>query len=1100
MSTPGEPGAGAGLERERIVRMRTLGATPGEFRVGSGYVVAPGLVVTARHVLVPPGVDSHAVPERGQACEVSLAGETESWRPGLLRWRSENADVALVAAPGVGDGLPPVRWGRLGGGEPLRWAAAGYPSASRDEQGRHLEHAWGMVSPITLSDVGKLGLSVASRVPGFRPGTKTEWSGLSGAAIVCGARVIGVVTEDPVTYNGSINDLRAEHWADDPDLATELGDPLVLEEVRGTPLAPGLADLWHFGLPDVPPAFTGRDGDLDRIAQTAGVVALHGLGGVGKSSVAAAYAHRCVEASTVRIVWWFDAQDRVSLIATLAQQYTQLTGHPSGEDAAWGANRLKNWLETCPYRWLVVLDGADTPGTVDNLIPRTASGQVLITSRHTQWPTAVPLELDVLPSHDALDLLYHTTGQAPDDAAERLVDELGGLALALRQAGVVIRRTRWTYQRYFDELAGRPLALYARNLEDAERTVAQVWDTSLQQVRTTPGGDLAIRVLAVLAYLAPAPIPRAITTTSPGLATVITTDPVPDNLDIEIAVVALADQSLVDVADTTVSLHRTIATITRHQHDATNPANRETDHPAARAVRLLSAATVRDTTNITELLPHVLQATEHAVALGVGIEDAAAVLNTTVEAFLGRGQLDTARGILDQAERAAELLGPDHPDTLTTRNNIAYWTGEAGRPDVAVELFSAVLPDMERVLGPDHPDTLSTRGNIAYWTGEAGRPDAAVELFNALLPDMERVLGPDHPDTLTTRNNIAAWTGRAGRPDAAVELFSALLSDQERVLGPDHSGTLSTRGNIAGWTGRAGRPDVAVELFSALLPDRERVLGPDHSGTLGTRNNIAALTGEGGRPDVAVELFSALLPDMERVLGSDHPDTLGTRGNIAAWTGRAGRPDVAVELFSALLPDRERVLGSDHPDTLGTRNNIADLTGEAGRPDVAVELFSALLPDQERVLGPDHPDTLSTRNNIAAWTGRAGRPDVAVELFSALLRDQERVLGSDHPDTFTNRNNIAYLTGRAGRPDVAVELFSALLPDRERVLGSDHPDTLSTRLNIAYWTGEAGRPDVAVELFSALLPDQERVLGPDHPETLTTRNLQVQMRRLVDSQ
>ncbi|MCP2365842.1 hypothetical protein HD597_012946 [Nonomuraea thailandensis] len=33
--------------------------------------------------------------------------------------------------------------------------------------------------------------------------------------------------------------------------------------------------------------------------------------------------------------------------------------------------------------------------------------------------------------------------------------------------------------------------------------------------------------------------------------------------------------------------------------------------------------------------------------------------------------------------------------------------------------LAALLPIRERVLGADHPDTLTTRHNLAYWTGEA---------------------------------------------------------------------------------------------------------------------------------------------------------------------------------------------------------------------------------------------------------------------------------------------------------------------------------------------------------------------------------------------
>jgi hypothetical protein len=61
------------------------------------------------------------------------------------------------------------------------------------------------------------------------------------------------------------------------------------------------------------------------------------------------------------------------------------------------------------------------------------------------------------------------------------------------------------------------------------------------------------------------------------------------------------------------------------------------------------------------------------------------------------------------------------------------------------------------VLGPDHPDTLSTRHNLAYLLGEAGRVQEAVTEFERLLQDLVRVLGPDHPYTVTTRNNLARW-------------------------------------------------------------------------------------------------------------------------------------------------------------------------------------------------------------------------------------------------------------------------------------------------------------------------------------------------------
>ena len=57
-------------------------------------------------------------------------------------------------------------------------------------------------------------------------------------------------------------------------------------------------------------------------------------------------------------------------------------------------------------------------------------------------------------------------------------------------------------------------------------------------------------------------------------------------------------------------------------------------------------------------------------------------------------------------------LGADHPDTLTSRNNLAYAYRSAGRLAEATALFERTLADRERVLGADHPDTLTSQNNL----------------------------------------------------------------------------------------------------------------------------------------------------------------------------------------------------------------------------------------------------------------------------------------------------------------------------------------------------------------------------------------------------
>ena len=88
------------------------------------------------------------------------------------------------------------------------------------------------------------------------------------------------------------------------------------------------------------------------------------------------------------------------------------------------------------------------------------------------------------------------------------------------------------------------------------------------------------------------------------------------------------------------------------------------------------------------------------------------------------------------------MLGPDHPDTLNDRANFGYWTGKAGDPTGARDLFTELLPMTDRVLGPEHPVTLRARGYLARWTGETGDPAGARDQFQQLLPVIEQVLAP----------------------------------------------------------------------------------------------------------------------------------------------------------------------------------------------------------------------------------------------------------------------------------------------------------------------------------------------------------------------
>ena len=809
------------------------------------------------------------------------------------------------------------------------------------------------------------------------------------------------------------------------------------------------------------------------------VVALTGLGGAGKTSVAVEYAHRHL--GELGMVWQFGAEDPAVLAAGFGELAAQLGVWDGGDPLA----AVHGALAASSAGWLLVFDNAPDQASIARFVPPAGLGRVLITSRNQIWPPGQALDVPVLDPQVAAEFLVNRTGDADQRAALDLADMLGGLPLALEQAAAYVQATGNTLAGYLAMFRQRRPELLGRGEPTGyPGTVATTWILAFDDVqRAAPD---AAGLLRLLAFCAPEAIPlRLLLQPRPGLADRLGEQVAPvlgplleDELTAGDAIGALRRYSLVTpVGGGSVSVQRLVQAVTADQ--MSTELTSQWRQAAAAVIEAALPADLEDPATwpaFAALLPHAQTAL-----------DPASDGMYTIARYLGvAGNYAAARDLQQQVLEARETdLGPEHPRTLIARDNLSFWTGRAGDAAAARDQYAALLPDMERVLGPEHPGTLTARDNLASWTGEAGDAAAARDQYAALLPDMERVLGPEHPGTLTARDNLASWTGEAGDAAAARDQYAALLPDMERVLGPEHPGTLTARDNLARWTGEAGDAVAARDQYAALLPVMERVQGPEHPHTLTTRANLARWTGEAGDAAAARDQYAVLRPVMKRVQGPEHPHTLTTRANLARWTGEAGDAAAARDQYAALLPDMEQVLGPEHPGTLTARDNLARWTGEAGDAAAARDQYAALLPVMERVQGPEHPHTLTTRANLARWTGEAGDAAAARDQYAVLRPVMKRVQGPEHPHTLTTRANLARWTGEAGDAAAARDQYAALLPDMEQVLGPENIETLRVRVGAARWTGEAGDPAGARNLLIALLPDMERVLGAEQPDTLT---------------
>ena len=766
-------------------------------------------------------------------------------------------------------------------------------------------------------------------------------------------------------------------------------------------------------------------------------VVLVGMRGCGKSQLASDLAQWC-EKQKWHLVAWINATSKEQVRSGLIELADRLGIETQDRNEESIIEQCFSHLESGePSDRLIVFDNVEDINHLTKLVPRGDGLRVVVTTtnehgwKNQSWDS---IKVGVFSREDSIKCLLQITDSEDREAADAVAQKLGDLPLAIVQAGATACEEDLTLKQYISRLEHYSSSIVIKRVlgDDYTADVSSALFMAVNVALDKLGGDereVARRQLGGLALLAQSGVPtRWIDPLSPDAYSSDLEENVPDIADnAHSALTELVNMSVVQqsVNKNVTMLHRLQAQVLRENWGKGKTATCEEAFDAA--VEILSR------TKFEQLPSNATDARRREVSDLITQLSAIAVQDYSRSLF-GSEQI---RLYLYRAFKYGHVLG------------IEYKTVE----------LSAAVEVIEDVLGPDHPDTLIARDDLAGAYEDVGRFDEAIELSERVLADQERVLGPDHPKTLTVRNNLASAYHSAGRFDEAIELLERVLVGCERVLGPDHPDTLMTRNNLAVAYRSVGRFDEAIELHERVLAEQERVLSPDHPDTLGARNNLAFAYHSAGRFDEAIELLERVLADQERVLGPDHPKTLTVRNNLASAYRSVGRFDEAIELFERVLADQERVLGPDHPKTLTTRGNLADAYRSVGRFDEAIELFERVLVGCERVLGPDHPDTLTVRNNLAFAYHSAGRFDEAIDAWEELLLDCQRVLGADHPVTLTVRNNLALAYYSVGRFGEVIDAWEKLLPDCQRVLGLEHPLTKQVEKNLEAAKRKMNPPD-----------------------------------------
>ncbi|WP_367134561.1 FxSxx-COOH system tetratricopeptide repeat protein [Saccharothrix sp. HUAS TT1] len=663
------------------------------------------------------------------------------------------------------------------------------------------------------------------------------------------------------------------------------------------PRFPGaLPAVWN--VPPRNPNFTGRAESLTRLraaVRGSGAVtvhSLHGLGGVGKSELVIEYAHRF--AHDFDVVWWVPAEQPALVPDHLARLGHEL-GIGGADQTALVAAVLADLRAR--RRWLLVFDNAEDPARLREHVPA-GDGRVLVTTRRSGFRAlGAVLDVDVLDRAESVALLRRRVPPITDDRADELAGLLGDLPLAIEQASAYLDTTGLPITAYLDLVRTRIAEVIGRGrVAGRDETLATLWDLSL--AAAAERDPAATRVLHLLAWLAPEPVPLDLLTGNPTRLPPPLADVVTDPLALADTVGVLVDRFLVRRADDEITIaHRLLRESLRARH---------VDRAAATSAHELLAADLpariagapENWPRWRTLLAHVLAVCDDVTAAVIGAPDRTAWLLDRAATYLQtQGRLDEALPLFRRALAMTEAEhGPDHASVAVELNNLGLVLRRLGRHGEARELLERALATNERLYGPDHPDVANVLNILGLALIDSDRAADALPLLERALTIDRAHYPADHPAVATSLNNLGLALHGVGRTEEAKVVLERAVAAQEATSGPDHPEVAIRLSNLGLTTLALGDPTGARALLERALAIDTATYGPAHPVVAARLNNLGSLLGDLGQHAEARDLLERAVAVTEAVHGPDHPAVATRLRTLAAVLRDMGLPAEAAPL------------------------------------------------------------------------------------------------------------------------------------------------------------------------------------------------------------
>ncbi|KAF1819699.1 uncharacterized protein K489DRAFT_362142 [Dissoconium aciculare CBS 342.82] len=535
------------------------------------------------------------------------------------------------------------------------------------------------------------------------------------------------------------------------------------------------------------------------------VFVVYGTGGMGKTQLCAKFSETNVERFSA--VFWLDGSSKDALrrsMASAGSRVSTRTNALSAEmDIAQLIDDFRQWLSLSGNaHWLMVIDNIDRDWqgkTKDEqaydyreFLPHAYHGNILITTRlrRLQRPKA-SLHLDTADDELAKEMVETRANRAVTNI-DQLLPKLGGLPLALAQAGAYLSTTGMSVADYLEHYDATWAELMQKQdqfplQEYGERSVLTTWTMSYEQVKSRD--PLAAQLLDLWAFLYHGDVWAELLLT--GQSDEAQHRPREDavfrpvtKLSLQHSIGTLVQYSMVKMstADRAPAIHPVVHAWCLHSLDRST-------------AQQLQAAALR-------LVARMAESAGRGVAKDLGLRLAAhaKVIGTRVATWRS-----------DEAQQALEY------------HQVAHFLKDWETSQEVENLYMRALRGYEKAWGAEHTSTLDTVNSLGLLYADQGKMAEAEEMYLRALRGYEKVWGAEHTSTLDTVNNLGLLYASQGKMAEAEEMYLRALRGYEKAWGAEHTSTLDTVNNLGLLYASQGKMAEAEETYMRALRGYEKL-------------------------------------------------------------------------------------------------------------------------------------------------------------------------------------------------------------------------------------------------------------------------------------